>query len=165
MCWIVFGLCQLQDMWVPLRFVVDGRQAMATKATKRKKVRIKLASRNLTRSIKTLTNATKAILAWMRSRWRGVSLALQISAIVLVILGWYLDQGHRSEWVVRVFAPYYADASDTCNKMFQISGLESDSGVAVHHSPVVLRSVTFRRCEPSLVSCQISVVQATSASG
>ncbi len=54
-------------------------------------------------------------------------LAIQVVAIIFVILGWYLDHADQSKWIVKVFAPRYAPATELCHLMYGNLGLEVNS--------------------------------------
>ena len=67
-----------------------------------------------------LRNGVKAIVNRSKPRWKKlVFLAVQVIAILLVILGWYIDHSEQSEWVTEIFAPDYGSALVLYEKMFE----------------------------------------------
>ena len=75
-----------------------------------------------------LRNFFLPALNWLKPRWKTlVFLFFQVVAILLVILGWYLDHGNQNKWIMKVFAPRYAPALDLVDSMFTSLGFEIDS--------------------------------------
>jgi len=75
-----------------------------------------------------LRNFFLLALNWLKPRWKTlVFLSFQVVAILMVILGWYVDHGNQSKWIMKVFAPRYAPALDLVDSMFTSLGFEIDS--------------------------------------
>lgn len=75
-----------------------------------------------------LRNFILPALNWLKPRWKTlVFLSFQVVAILMVILGWYVDHGNQSTWIMKVFAPRYAPALDLVDSMFTSLGFEINS--------------------------------------
>jgi hypothetical protein len=82
----------------------------------------------LRRTTNKLGNTCGRFFGWLRPRWSKVAfLAVQVIAIVFVVLGWYLDHAEQSEWTAKVFASRHAPAVELCYLMYRSPGLEVDS--------------------------------------
>jgi hypothetical protein len=68
---------------------------------------------------KNVKKNSRTVFIWVKPRWRKLALLIiQIFAAVSVILGWYLDHGNQSGWVVPIFAPQYSDTSNFSDNLF-----------------------------------------------
>jgi hypothetical protein len=60
----------------------------------------------------------------LKRRLKIAFLIVQCVAVFLVVLGWYLDHASQTEWIVKLFAPRYASATQLCDLMFDNLGSE-----------------------------------------